>query len=259
MRKNFIDNLRWMAIFLLFPYHVFMIYNNYGEVFYINGIGNALLSNFIYLVWPWFMPFLFVLAGISSNYALKNKSPVEYLKERFLRLFIPLISGILIIIPCMPFLADKFHNGYTGNYFQHYILFFTKWTNLTGSDGSFTPGHLWFIFYLFIISLITFPIMVLYNKTNKKIPIQRINILILILLFIFPLIGQLILDISRKSLGEYGVFFMLGYLILSDNTISKYFLKSSFGIYLFHQPWIIIVAYNVFKFINKNHGGYIWI
>lgn len=34
MRKYFIDNIRILCIFLLFPYHTCMIYNNWGEKHY---------------------------------------------------------------------------------------------------------------------------------------------------------------------------------------------------------------------------------
>ena len=34
-RKHYIDNLRNLAILLLFPVHTFMIWNNFGSRFYI--------------------------------------------------------------------------------------------------------------------------------------------------------------------------------------------------------------------------------
>jgi len=36
-RKHSVDNLRSFTILMLFPFHVFMIYNNWGEGFYIRG------------------------------------------------------------------------------------------------------------------------------------------------------------------------------------------------------------------------------
>lgn len=47
MRKNYIDNLRWLAILLLFPYHTAMIYNDFGENFYIRGPAIPAVSAFI--------------------------------------------------------------------------------------------------------------------------------------------------------------------------------------------------------------------
>jgi peptidoglycan/LPS O-acetylase OafA/YrhL len=290
-----------------------MIYNNWGEQFYIKGIDSLFFSNIIALIWPWFMPLLFVLSGIGTVHSLEKRPLSEYITERLLKLLVPLVSSILLIVPSMPFFGDKYHNGYLGNYFQHYIIFFTKFTDLTGYDGGFTLGHLWFVLYLFIISLITLPLILL----KKKISISNLNIVVLLLLFVIPLLGQLVLDISGKSLGEYLAFFLIGYYIFSNDELlvkfekSKYMLytiffgcmalifmgfnkiinlkdivydiiaglyaytgiivflitakkhlnknnkiftylsKSSFYIYIFHQIWIVIIAYYVFKYIDN--------
>ncbi|WP_425517379.1 acyltransferase family protein [Paenibacillus solanacearum] len=47
----------------------------------------------------WFMPLLFLLAGMSSFYALQRRTGAHFVKERFLRLLIPLVVGTLIIVP----------------------------------------------------------------------------------------------------------------------------------------------------------------
>ncbi len=72
MRKHYIDNLRNYTIILLFPVHTFMIWNNFGSGFYIYAEENLLLSTFITMINPWFMPLLFVLAGISAKHSLEN-------------------------------------------------------------------------------------------------------------------------------------------------------------------------------------------
>jgi len=225
-RKYFIDNIRWMALFLLFPFHSFIIYNNFGEGNYIKGTENIILSNFTSVLWPWFMPLLFVIAGISSMYALRRRAIKEYFIERIKKLFLPLLFGILLICPFLTYFAEKFHNNYTGTYIQQYILFFTKETDLTGYNGGFTPAHLWFLLYLFIISIIAIPFIRLIPKKLNNI-IERMNILSLILLFILPYLGHFILNIGEKSVGELFFYFILGYYIFSNeviiNKLSKYF------------------------------------
>lgn len=231
MRKYYIDNLRWIFVLLLFPYHTFMVYNSFGEGFYVKGVDIPQTTGFIAATWPWFMPLLFVIAGISSAFALQNRSPAQYVKERISKLLIPLIAGILILIPVQTFFAEKFHNGYTGGYFQQYILFFTKPTDLTGYTGGFTPGQLWFILYLFVISIIALPIMSTYHKSAKKFPVHNIPMLILLTLFILPLLGALILDIGGKSLGEYFAYSILGYFVLSDENILENLDKYRFALF----------------------------
>lgn len=68
-RKHFLDNLRMITVLLLFPYHVFMIYNNWGESWYIHGHDLVATSLFIRINSIWMMPLLFVIAGMSASYA----------------------------------------------------------------------------------------------------------------------------------------------------------------------------------------------
>lgn len=260
MRKYFIDNLRWISILLLFPYHTCMIYNNFGENFYVKGEEISLLSSFIQICYPWFMPLLFVIAGISTCYALEKRTTKQYIQERVSKLFIPLVSGILLLIPIQTFYAEKFHNGYSGGYFKQYILFFTKETDLTGYTGGFTPAHLWFILYLFIISLIALPIVIKYKNISKKIKLDKLSVFkILPMFFIFGVMS-FILDIEGKSLGEFFALFMLGYIVLSDDTIqakldkSRWYLSGAVVVLtvlnlLFRNIWFCSygLAYDVFS------------
>ncbi len=166
MRKHYIDNLRWLCVLLLFPYHTAMIFNGFGENFYVKAADLTAADIFIYCTSPWFMPLLFVLAGISTAYSLKKRTDLEYIKERIQRLFVPLISGILILVPIQTYYAECFHNGYTGRYFAQYILFFTKETDLSGYTGGFTPAHLWFFLYVFVSSMAIIPVIRCYRSSR---------------------------------------------------------------------------------------------
>ncbi|NLI54246.1 MAG: acyltransferase family protein [Clostridiales bacterium] len=244
MRKHYIDNLRWMTVLLLFPFHTFMIYNSFGESFYIKGVETISVSAFIVAAWPWMMPLLFTIAGISSAYAFRTRTPKAYLKERVSRLLIPLIFGVLLIIPLITYFAERFHNGYAGGYIEQYLLFMTKATNLTGYQGGFTPGHFWFILYLFLISLLALPVMSVCKKSNWTLPVEKINLFFLLMLFLVPLLLQPILDISGKSIGEYFAFFLLGYFILSAEPMLQLLAKHRFlltGLFLAGIVWISVV------------------
>ena len=66
MRKYYIDNLRWATILLLFPYHTAMIYNDWGENFYVRSAPVDSISSFVIATYTWFMPLLFVVSGVGS-------------------------------------------------------------------------------------------------------------------------------------------------------------------------------------------------
>ena len=197
-----------------------MIFNCFGESFYVWLSANTWLSQIVVCVYPWWMALLFSLAGISTKYALKRRSTGEYAKERVMKLLIPFVFGLLIVIPPQSYIADVFHNGYSGGYFEHYGYFFTHLTDLTGNDGAFTPGHLWFILYLFIITMVLLPLTAWYSKREKKPDMGKINFILLIIGgFIFISLMTLLADIGGKSLGDFTACFLLGFFILSDDNV----------------------------------------
>ncbi|MBR6364896.1 MAG: hypothetical protein IKS10_02200 [Lachnospiraceae bacterium] len=54
MRKQFIDNLRWMTVFLLIPYHAAQAFNTWGELNFICFAPNKVLSSFIVFFSPFY-------------------------------------------------------------------------------------------------------------------------------------------------------------------------------------------------------------
>lgn len=184
MRKYYLDNLRTIMILLLFPVHTFMIWNNYGRKFYVWGGENELLSSLIIIVNPWFMALLFVIAGMCARYSLEKRDMKEFIMERFSRLFIPFVSGMLFLVPIQTFYARKFFFKYKGNILENYKYFFSHFTDLSGYDGSFTLGHLWFILFLLIISLLA--LLIIKNIPYKKVvtKFEKANICTVLFLFI---------------------------------------------------------------------------
>ena len=89
-RKHWLDNIRWVTVLLVLFYHVIYFYNAKG-VF--GGIGgfyeiqpwDAIMS----LLYPWFMLLLFLVAGISSRYALEKQTHKQFIKSRTLKLLVP--------------------------------------------------------------------------------------------------------------------------------------------------------------------------
>lgn len=220
MRKYYIDNLRWMAIMLLFPFHAAQIWSG-GEYsgFYIWSHTDNVLYAFSTAVYPWYMTLLFVLAGISCNYARKKRTNRQFVAERTRKLLIPFLFGLLALVPVMTYVAEVFFNGYTGTYLQQYRLFFTKATDLTGYDGGFTPAHLWFLIYLFVISIVALLIVSLQRKRLPGFQVRSVPYFLIILLFIPEWLCQYVLNIGGKSLGQFMLLFLFGYYILSEESV----------------------------------------
>ena len=111
MRKYYIDNIRWMIILLLVPCHAAMAWNVWGEPNYIYFEGNKIISSIVVFFSSYFTPLMFLIAGISTRYALQKRTIGQYVLERTEKLLIPFIFGTVVIMPPMTYIADKFKIG----------------------------------------------------------------------------------------------------------------------------------------------------
>lgn len=98
MRKHWIDNLRWVTVLLVLLYHVIYFYNNKGVFGGIGGFGDGpqYQDVVMYILYPWFMPLLFILAGISSRYALEKQTAKEWFRARTRKLLVPGTIGLFV-------------------------------------------------------------------------------------------------------------------------------------------------------------------
>jgi hypothetical protein len=218
-RKYYIDNLRWAFILLLVPFHSAMAWNSWGEGNYIWFHANRGYSSFVTFVSPWYMSLLFVVAGVSARYSMQKRNYGQFLKERVAKLLVPLTIGMLTVIPIMTYYADQFHNAFDGSFLSHYKVFFTKFTTLTGYDGGWTPGHLWFLLYLFIISILCVGAIALQKKYLPNLECKNMSMGAIMAMGIIPTLMYPVLNIAGKSIGSYFVLFLIGYYLIYENEI----------------------------------------
>ncbi len=213
-RYDYIDNLRWILVFLLILYHVAMAYNMWGEANYIFFDKSKIAGAVVTFISPWFMPLMFLLAGISSRFSLSRRGCKVFIRERLMRLGIPLIFGILFINPILSYIADVTHRDYEGSYFEHYKVFFTKFTDLSGYDGGFALAHLWFIAVLLVISLFSLLVICFIDHMSDDVkevmrPVGRI-------LMTVACIASLEIKALGKPLLLYLFIYLIGFYLFSD-------------------------------------------
>ncbi len=210
------DNLRWMIILVLFPYHALIIYSGVGS-YYFHVTNNVLANAFLLFFAPWFMQLLFAIAGIATYYSLKKRDIGQYLKERVSKLLIPMVAGVVLVIPVSVYFG-YLYNGYTGGFLSLWWDMMSHWLNYLGSG--LLVGPLWFLLYLFIVSVVALPFILKHGKRN--IPLEKATITKLLLL-VFPLaIGSYFLPLyPEKSLLQFFLVFIFGYFFLSDDGVQQ--------------------------------------
>ena len=209
-RVHYIDNLRWLTVSLLILYHAAMAYNTWGEPNYIFFKEVKIFAAFISFVSPWFMPLMFLLAGVSARYSIQKRGISDFIKERFFRLGIPFVFGELCICPILSYVADVTHNGYSEGFFAHYGVYFSRFTDLSGYDGGFTLGHFWFLAVLLIVSLLSCAVIRLVGRADDPLKLLIIGIAL-------ACIAAAAFDVNilGKRVVTYMCVYLLGYYYFS--------------------------------------------
>lgn len=126
------------------------------------------------------------------------------------------------------------HNHYKGNFIQHYVVFFSKFTDLSGYDGGFALGHLWFLLVLILISLIACLII-------KLLPQNKTVLLIAGIVIAVAGVASFDVKLLGKPLITYLCAFLLGYYFFSK----KEFVKK-----LIEFKWEFIAVFVITSFAN---------
>ncbi|MVT08028.1 acyltransferase family protein [Chitinophaga tropicalis] len=152
-RQPYLDWLRIIAIIGVLVLHAAMPFAT-GEGWHIrNKETSNVLLELVHWLHMFRMPLLFFISGAISYCMLQNRTGAGFIGLRFTRLFIPLLFGMLVIVPPQVYL-ERVTNGYKGNFWQFYAHMFT-----TGPypKGDISWHHLWFILYLLIYDIICTP------------------------------------------------------------------------------------------------------
>lgn len=151
-RRYDIDALRALAFSLLIAYHLAMLYVADWNWHLKSSHQSAVLQ------WPmlffnrWRMDLIFLISGVSIAFLLRKTGPGALFRQRSWRLLLPLLFGILIVVPIQPYcqgvangLVEPGFAAFLGRYYAGY-----PWPEnaFDGWQYGFTWNHLWYLVYL---------------------------------------------------------------------------------------------------------------
>ena len=226
-RIFYIDWLRVLAVFMLIPYHTSRIFD-FWEPWYAKNIElSSGLSWFRKFFDPWGMPLLFVAAGAAAYFALGHRSGRQYLSERIKRLLVPFVFGLLVLVPPQAYYALLNTAHTTDSYWQFYPHFFEFGRDPLGYTGQFTPGHLWFILFLFAFAFVALPLFLYFKRESGLCFISRLAAFcekrgaIFVLAIPLFLTEALPPDLGPMNLYAYLLLFIFGYLLMADDRFAR--------------------------------------
>nr|WP_321352601.1 acyltransferase family protein [uncultured Methanoregula sp.] len=225
VRLHYIDNLRWICILLLFPIHAAFVFCGGWYGYYVLSDYTSVAAHCLAVAAePWIMPLLFCIAGLSAKFALEKRTPRVYLKERVTKLLVPFMAGVVLVCPVIAYYALKFHTGYTGSFFGAFVHFFTSIANIqyqNGTMGDFSVDHLWFIIFLFIISVIALAVILPGRRlAGLHFSCHEESLLVPCLLFIpVWLLNFACLNVAGYSFISYFAIFLFGYYLFSRDSV----------------------------------------
>jgi glucan biosynthesis protein C len=155
-RQFFLDWVRILAFFVLIFYHVGMYYVTW-DWHVKSAYASTAIEPLMKLSSPWRLGLLFLVSGVASRWMLNKFSLASFVQQRSARLLIPLIFGMLIVVPPQAYIEAVEQAGYQGDYFGFMKLYLQAYQGFCDKDGCLalpTWNHLWFVPYLWCYSLL---------------------------------------------------------------------------------------------------------
>ena len=230
MRKHWIDNLRWATVLLVLFYHVIYFYNNKGVFGGIGGFGeypqcSQYQDVVMYILYPFFMPLLFLLAGISARYALQKYPAKEWFKARTRKLLVPGTIGLLVfhwMVGYFNTVVAEREGVFDGvpAVAKYFIMAFSG------------TGPLWFVQVLWLLCLVLLAVRALDRKDKLWTWCGKAHLVWVILLGVLFWLGEQTLVKNPRPATMDGLLnlykpifylipFLLGYFVFSHDEVQE--------------------------------------
>jgi len=231
-RRHDIDWLRVLVMLAVFVFHCARFFG--GGTWHLNSAEQSFAA-MLFIGWldMWFMPLFCLLSGVGAWYALGSRTKGRFLLERVKRILVPLYTvGLFVLLPPQFYFEIVSNHGYRGTLwamlprcFSGLADFSLEWPG--GVVNLPFSGHLWFLQYLFLISVLALPLLRYLRSDQGRRLIGGLARLSVwpggIFLFILPI---LLVRIGLRSVFhgehtwadflEFLVFFVMGYVLTAD-------------------------------------------
>lgn len=221
-----IDWLRVLGMCAIFLFHNARFFNN--DDWHVKNFQLDFgMSVFVAILDHFILPLFFVLSAIAIYHALKKRANAEFMRERVIRLLIPLVVGSCTHVMLQVYIERVTHGEFAGTLWQFIPQYFNGWYAF-GGNFAWMGLHLWYLLILFLFSLLLLPI---FQKLNHS---QDFTARLAdvatkpfgVYLFLLPIfVMEFLVSLSPETIGrrEFGGWSLLTYLLVF---LFGYFLTS---------------------------------
>ena len=240
-RLHYLDWLQVLALLGVFLFHAVHPFDDLYPWHIKNAESSIVVDFFVGFFGSWGMPFFFLMAGATSWFSLRRRTPGHYVRERVTRLLIPFVIGAIVLTPIQAYYELTHIGWWEGGSIVEFILsseartyFYSEFHPLTLGPRIFGAlgYHLWFVGFLFTFSLIALPLFMWLNRDSGKRFVGSLARVSkwrggLLLFVIPPVLARLILQPGFPAQHDWSdfvfmlLFFISGYMLIADERFTQ--------------------------------------
>jgi len=218
--KYYLGVLWAFVILLLVPW-----YTPWSPPDFVLSSTSGSVVFFTNLFYPWWHALVFALAGIGVHHSFTRRGLGEFAKERTRQLLVPTLFGLIFIVPAHRYFAALNLNG-MADYFYYF-------SHLVGYGFDYPLSQFTFPLFIYPMTMLLAPLASHLQRRAKENPRRasfagKIPWPLLYLFCIVPLAVFNLVKIEAVSMGEYPVYFLLGYFLLADEGVMEKLVKYRF-------------------------------
>lgn len=164
VRLYFLDWLRILAFAVLVLYHVGMVYVTWD--FHVKSpFAGPGLEPWMKLSEPWRMSLLFMVSGAATAHLQRAGTSLALARRRSKALLLPLLCGVILVVPPQAYFEVVQKFGYAGNYLEFLGLYFSGYRGFCQHGHCLilpTWNHLWFLPYLWAYTMLLLAVLALF-------------------------------------------------------------------------------------------------
>lgn len=215
-RIHYLDWLKVLIVYGIFLFHVALVFSA-GTWLVSNHQRSVVLSAFAGFTFPWGIPAMFLIAGADAWFGLRSHSVREFVSGRVKRLLVPMAIGLVALSPLQRFVTSSNPPPPIDQLPGFYARFFSGFRfDLSLQWISTNWLHLWFLAYLFAISVACLPLLSWLRRPSGR------------------CFARLMVRIANRRGGLY--------LLAAPLLISQLALRPWFPVY---QSWADVATYTV--------------